>query len=166
MAADRSRPARATHALADLAATQELARRLAGRARTGDVIGLGGGLGAGKTAFARAFVNAVAAAHGAPPEEVPSPTFTLAQVYPFARLTLFHFDLYRIDHADEAFELGIEEAFVEGVSLIEWPERMAPLLPPDRLELVLRPGPSATGRIAVLTGHGGWRSRLAGLAAR
>ena len=161
MATVSTNPSQATLALPDLAATNDLAGRIARLARTGDVIGLGGDLGVGKTTFARAYINAVAATCHAPPEEVPSPTFTLVQIYPFEICTLYHFDLYRIDHAEDVFELGIEEAFVDGVSLIEWPERMAALLPADRLEIVLRRGSTPDARGAQLTAHGSWRSRLA-----
>jgi tRNA threonylcarbamoyladenosine biosynthesis protein TsaE len=103
--------------LPDEAATESLARRLAGVARPGDVIALWGGLGAGKTAFARAFVRAA----GDPAEEVPSPTFTLVQTYALAAGPCWHFDLYRLQAPDEVWELGIEEAFAGGIVLIEWP---------------------------------------------
>ena len=148
--------------LPDLAATEALARALAARARPGDVIGLAGPLGAGKTSFARAFIHAVAASHGAAAEEVPSPTFSLVQTYDFAGLSVWHIDLYRVERAEEAWELGIEEAFATAVSLIEWPERMGGLLPEDRLELRLEMGAGAGTRRARLTGLGAWAERLQG----
>ena len=147
--------------LPDLAATARLAARLAGVARAGDVIALRGALGAGKTAFARAFVGACAAARGAAEDEVPSPTFTLVQTYPFDDLVVYHFDLYRIARPDEAWELGIEDAFADGVTLIEWPERLGPLLPADRLDIELLPADGPDARVARLTPHGGWTRRLA-----
>ncbi len=148
-------------ALDDLAATERLAARLAAAARPGNVIALAGPLGAGKTAFARAFVAALCAEEGRPPDEVPSPTFTLVQSYAFARLSVFHFDLYRIADADEAWELGLEEALSEGVTLIEWPERLGAALPADRLALALAPGASPDARVATLTPHGAAGARLA-----
>jgi tRNA threonylcarbamoyladenosine biosynthesis protein TsaE len=150
--------------LPDLAATARLARSLAARARPRDVIGLSGDLGAGKTTLARAFIEAVAASTGCPAEEVPSPTFTMVQVYEFPGLSIWHFDLYRLQAPEDAFELGLEEAFAHAVSLIEWPERLGPLLPPDRLEVRLEPG-DGEGRRAVLHGFGNWAPRVAGMAA-
>ena len=145
--------------LPDEAATQALARRLAGVVRMGDVIALWGGLGAGKTALARAFIRAA----GNPDEEVPSPTFTLVQVYDVMPAPVWHFDLYRTAAPDEALELGIEEAFVEAISLIEWPERLGSLLPSERLDIALDFGTGETERHATLTGQGAWRRRLEAL---
>ncbi|MCH6588680.1 MAG: tRNA (adenosine(37)-N6)-threonylcarbamoyltransferase complex ATPase subunit type 1 TsaE, partial [Proteobacteria bacterium] len=104
--------------LPDEAATACLAQSLAARARNGDVIALFGELGSGKTAFARAFINALPAPGGtAPvsgpagaPEEVPSPTFTLLQTYERAPAPVWHFDLYRLVRPDEVYELGFEDA--------------------------------------------------------
>lgn len=156
-------PAKSSAAIVDLpdvAATRALAQRLARRTGAGDVIGLTGGLGAGKTTFARAFINEAARLHGAEPEEVPSPTFTLVQIYEFSGMTIYHVDLYRIEDPREALELGLEDAFADGVSLIEWPERLGPLLPAERLEIGLEPGPAPEARVARLTGFGGWDQRL------
>ncbi len=152
-------------ALPDIDATRLLAERLAARARAGDIFALGGGLGAGKTTFARGFINAIAAGRGAaPPDEVPSPTFTLVQPYEFPGVTVFHFDLYRIETAEETHELGFEDAFAEGISLIEWPERLANLLPDERLDIVLLPGAGPDSRIADLIAHGGWTARIEDIA--
>lgn len=118
----------------DLDATQALAARLAGLLRRGDIIALQGTLGVGKTSFARAIIQTLLVQEGIA-DEVPSPTFSLVQQYFLPRFDIWHFDFYRIDAPAEAFELGIEEAFADGVSLIEWPERIAPLLPDDRLEI-------------------------------
>jgi tRNA threonylcarbamoyladenosine biosynthesis protein TsaE len=150
-------------ALADLAATARLAAALAARARVGDVIALSGGLGAGKTAFARAFIRARRGGEAA--GEVPSPTFTLVQVYDLPDVAVWHLDLYRIKHPEEAFELGLEEALAEAITLIEWPERLGTLLPADRLDLALGPGATPDERRAVLTarGTGDWAARIADL---
>ncbi len=147
--------------LADLAATQALARAIAGLVRRGDVIGLGGELGAGKTTFARAFIHA---REGGAEEDVPSPTFTLAQVYDVAGLPVWHFDLYRLAKPEDALELGIEDAFAEGVSLIEWPGRLGRWLPKDRLDLMLTQGAANEhARHVVLMGHGSWAERMEAL---
>jgi tRNA threonylcarbamoyladenosine biosynthesis protein TsaE len=151
--------------LPDEAATAALARRIAARSRAGDVVALYGDLGTGKTVFARAFIGALAPSEPSSEEneEVPSPTFTLLQCYDRQPAPVWHFDLYRLTRPDEVYELGIEEALGEAISLIEWPERMGPLLPEDRLEVHLAYGESANARQAVLAGGGSWAARLAGL---
>ena len=141
--------------LPDLAATHRLAARLAAILRPGDVIGLAGALGAGKTEFARATIGALGG-----PAEVPSPTFTLVQTYGLDNLTLWHFDLYRLAAPEEALELDIEDAFAEGISLIEWPERLGALMPSNWLELRLLPGNGPEARRAELVAHGNWAVRL------
>ncbi len=144
--------------LASEAATEALAQALAPLAGGGDVIALSGGLGAGKSVFARAFIRARTRAD----EEVPSPTFTLVQTYEGGHggVPIHHFDLYRLDRPDDAFELGIEEAFADGIALIEWPERLGALLPARRLAITLLPGASPTARHARLEGGGDWPARL------
>lgn len=146
-------------ALASLSATEEFAAQIAALVRPGDVIALEGPLGAGKTAFARGFIAALARAEAKAPEEVPSPTFTLVQSYEFARFTVHHFDLYRIADAREAHELGIEDARADGVVLIEWPEKLGPDLPPDRLHITLAPGPEPDVRMAHVEACGSWQGR-------
>jgi len=149
--------------LADPAATARLAAQLARLVRPGDILALHGALGSGKTSFARAFITALAGQ----PVEVPSPTFTLVQTYATPMGEVWHFDLYRLQRPAEAFELGIEEAFAEGISLIEWPDRLGPLLPTERLDVMLEEpegsGAAATLRLATLVGQGGWAARLAAL---
>ncbi len=138
-----------TIALDSLAATKRLGASLAGPLRPGDVIGLAGDLGAGKTTLARALIRARLGV-----VEVPSPTFTLLQVYDGPGGALWHFDLYRIGDPAEAYELAIEDAFAEGISLIEWPEKLAGALPDDWLEIRLEPGPTPESRRARLLPHG------------
>lgn len=156
--------------LPDLDATRGLAGEVAALARPGDVIALGGGLGCGKTTFSRAFIRALAVLHGEgdPDEEVPSPTFTLVQIYPRRPAPVWHFDLYRVEKPEEAYELGIEEAFENAISLVEWPQKLGGLLPAERLDLDLEfsgdtpPGGDQSGgpRMATLTGYGEWATRL------
>ena len=142
------------------AATTALAARIARLARPGDVIALKGELGAGKTSFARAFIRARGAA-----EEVPSPTFTLVQIYELGESTIWHFDCYRLRHPEEAWELGIEDAFTDGISLIEWPERLGPLVPARRLEITFLFADRPEARRAVIAAGGDWQERLAGIVA-
>lgn len=157
-----------TRDLPDLAATAAFARELAAVLRRGDIVALSGDLGSGKTTLARAVIEALAGRFQSPREEVPSPTFTLVQTYDFPGLSVWHFDLYRIDNPDEAAELGIEDAFSSALSLIEWPERLGPYLPPEHLSIELEygPGENTNGefRRARVTAPPAWRPRLASLA--
>ena len=118
--------------LPDLAATTALAQKLAPHLRIGDVIALRGGLGVGKTTFARALISALRGEE----TEVPSPTYTLVQTYEGADFPIFHFDLYRLDAPNDVFELGWDETHI-GVSLIEWPDHAGSHLPKWRLDLTL-----------------------------
>jgi tRNA threonylcarbamoyladenosine biosynthesis protein TsaE len=143
------------------AATERLAAMIAAKARAGDAILLSGDLGAGKTHFARGFINALTPA----PEEVPSPTFTLVQTYDAVAggqpAEIWHFDLYRLKSPEETYELGIEEAFAEGIVLVEWPDRLGGLAPRERLEIRLGIGADGTTRQAQLRATESWCKRLA-----
>ena len=103
---------------------------------------------------ARAFIAEIARLSGEPVDEVPSPTFTLVQTYGFARATIWHFDLYRIGKAEDAWELGLEDALADGISLIEWPERLGRLLPARRTDIALAHGAMPDARIAEIATHG------------
>jgi tRNA threonylcarbamoyladenosine biosynthesis protein TsaE len=141
--------------LPDDGATAALGARLGEHARPGDVIALYGDLGAGKTTLARALIRRLAG----PDTEAPSPTFTLVQTYRTPRLAIWHFDLYRLESPGEARELGMDEA-VDGLCLIEWPERLGRDLPSPRLEVRL--SFDGDGRIARLVDLDDWSSRLDG----
>jgi tRNA threonylcarbamoyladenosine biosynthesis protein TsaE len=145
-------------ALADLAATEVLAGQLAARAKAGDVIALAGGLGMGKTSFARAFIHARPGGSGV--NEVPSPTFTLVQVYELPGAPVWHFDLYRLVRDEDAYELGIEEAFATAISLIEWPDRLGALLPADRLDVEFSSGATPESRLVRLVAGPSWTERV------
>ncbi len=134
-------------------ALEALGGRLARLLRAGDFVALEGPLGAGKTTLARGVIRALTTAS----EEVPSPTFTLVQTYESARLTVAHFDLYRLERAEEAEEIGLWEALDEGAALVEWPERLGSALPRDRLTVEI--APSNAGRVVRLTAHGQWSMR-------
>ncbi|MEQ9490125.1 MAG: tRNA (adenosine(37)-N6)-threonylcarbamoyltransferase complex ATPase subunit type 1 TsaE [Alphaproteobacteria bacterium] len=153
--------------LPDEAATIDLGRALASVVQQADVIALWGNLGAGKTTLARGLIQASLPGG----EDVPSPTFTLVQTYPWdvagGECEIWHFDLYRLEDPSDALELGIEDAFFDHISLIEWPEKLGPYLPDDRLDIRLEQetdpvdGPTKSGRRAVLSGGGDWADRLA-----
>ena len=154
-------------ALDDLPATTRLAAGVAALARPGDAILLEGPLGAGKTAFARAFLRH---ASGDPALEVPSPTFTLVQTYDTHLGPVHHFDLWRLDGPAALGELGWDEAR-DDIVLVEWPDRLGALRPEDALTVALEPkagepqtgepkmGERETGdaRTAVLSG---WADRI------
>jgi tRNA threonylcarbamoyladenosine biosynthesis protein TsaE len=117
--------------LADESETEALGARLAHAARRGDVIALSGPLGVGKTALARAFLNALG--HGG---EVPSPSFAIVQPYEELEPPVWHVDLFRIDDRGELDELGLEAA-ADGVLLVEWPEKANSRIWPQALGLTL-----------------------------
>jgi tRNA threonylcarbamoyl adenosine modification protein YjeE len=145
--------------LADESATVALARFIAGEVRSGDLITLSGDLGAGKTTFARSLIRVLAAD---PWLEIPSPTFTLMQVYDTSFGRIVHADLYRINGPDELAELGWDEAAEDALVIVEWPERARNVLAADRLDITFQLPPDASEgrRIASLRGYGNWRQRL------
>jgi tRNA threonylcarbamoyladenosine biosynthesis protein TsaE len=130
--------------LPDEAATLALGAAIAFALEPGAAIYLRGELGAGKTTLARGVLRALGY-EGA----VRSPTYTLVEVYDLSRLHLHHFDFYRFHDPREWIDAGFRESFNgRNVSLVEWPEKAAGLLPPPDVEIVL--SPSGTGRSASL----------------
>ena len=144
-----------TLTLPDTAATERLARAIAPHLGPGDFLGLTGGLGAGKSTFARALITARLAAQGRT-EDIPSPSYTLVQTYDLDRVELWHADLYRLAAPAEIAELGLEDAFATAITVVEWAERLGPALPARRLMLALELPPGhEDARTARLTAHGG-----------
>src|SRR6202790_5803992 len=146
-------PTTFTLALPHETATAHLMADLALLIGPGDVITLSGDLGAGKTSAARAMIRYLA---GDDALEVPSPTFTLAQVYDLPPYPLVHADLYRVNDASELEEIGLSPLPDGTVALIEWPERAPGALPADRIDIALshRPALGSTARAAEITGYG------------
>ncbi len=142
--------------LPDLAATERLAARVAALARPGDAILLAGPLGAGKTAFARAFLRAATADRRL---EVPSPSFTLVQSYDTGIGAVHHFDLWRLEGRGGLAELGWDEARAD-IVLVEWPDRLGAEWPEDALTITLALG-AGEARRATLAG---WPDRIDRLA--
>jgi len=159
----------------DEAGLNRMAQRVAFYARPGDLILLDGDLGAGKTTFARALLRAF----GHPDQaEVPSPTFTLVQTYDTPRMTVAHYDLYRLTDAAELDELGLDDALAGGIAVVEWPERggtriarmaeagntlMLSLVETPTAAIAADQAPDA--RDVVMSASGNWRPRAERLAA-
>ena len=150
----------ATLKLATLKSTLCLGKKLGELALPGDVITLEGELGTGKTTLTQAIGQGL----GVPPNYyITSPTFSLLHEYP-GRLTLYHMDLYRLSSEEEIEDLGFEDYFYgEGVTVIEWPDRLGSLLPRERLQICLA-FISEKERQATLTCHSAmWQERLAAI---
>lgn len=105
--------------------TKELAQSLAARINSGDVIAFEGDLGLGKSFFCREIIKFLCGSN----IKVTSPTFNLLQTYESTNFTIYHYDLYRVEHISELYELGFEDAFSANVALIEWPQIARELLP-------------------------------------
>lgn len=132
--------------LPDDAETARLGELLASLLHAGDTVLLSGGIGAGKTHLARAFIHASLGRA----EDVPSPTFTLVQTYDAEDCEIWHADLYRLSHPSEALELGLDTAFDTAICFVEWPDRLGDLAPENALKLAL--SIKGDGREAVFTG--------------
>ena len=123
------------HRSTSLSATEALARELSLWARPGLAILLSGDLGAGKSAFARALIRALAMDDKE--FDVPSPSFSLVQTYEALRVPVAHVDLYRVQSPAEVAELGLEEFIEKYLLIIEWPEKLDKTISPDCLEISL-----------------------------
>lgn len=141
-------------ALADETATAQLGAELAHKLRVSDVVYLLGGLGMGKSTLARGLIRALTS----PDQDVPSPTFTLMQIYEAEGFDVVHLDLYRLTHPEEVHELGLDDLLSDSVLLIEWPERLGHLGFDDRLEITLEQSKDAPGRVAHITPQGRFRT--------
>lgn len=113
---------------------EAFASRLAPTLQAGDVLCLWGELGAGKTTFSRFLVRALGV-----PDPVSSPTFTLLHEYGSGPLPVYHMDAYRLQNEHEAEDAGLQDYLLQntGITLVEWPERITGLLPPNRLDIAL-----------------------------
>jgi tRNA threonylcarbamoyladenosine biosynthesis protein TsaE len=143
--------------LADEDATAALAAQIAARLQAGDTLLLEGEIGAGKSAFARALIRARLGRM----EDVPSPTFTIVQTYEDQAADIWHCDLYRLTHPDEALELGLDEAFESAICLIEWPDRLGDAAPLSALTLSFVA--QTDGHHVTISGPDPWPERLEGL---
>jgi tRNA threonylcarbamoyladenosine biosynthesis protein TsaE len=139
--------------------TERLAFELSEVARIGDLLCLSGDLGVGKTTFARAFIRARGWRMGVEMDDVPSPTFTLAQVYELPGGNIWHFDLFRLENAKETIELGIDDAIRDGICLVEWPDRLPKLEITSRLDLSFEFGGLRDERRVGMVWREDWRDR-------
>lgn len=132
--------------------TRKLGEKLAKELRAGDVILLEGPLGAGKSELARGVARGLGVQ-----ETVTSPSFTILNVYDSGRVPLYHFDWYRLESAEELFEMGMEEYLGgDGIALVEWPGRCPEALPADFLMIEIVPGED-NGRTLRTVRHGAFR---------
>ena len=139
--------------------TADLAARLAAFLKIGDIITLNGTLGAGKTAFARTLIRALTGAD----IDVPSPTFNLLLTYDTPSGAVFHYDFYRLEDPEEVWELDIEDAYEEGITLIEWVEKLEDLAPENILDIRITLPDGAVDpsvRHISLAGNSDWAVRL------
>lgn len=141
-----------------VAETEQLAATLAEIIRPGDLVTLGGGLGVGKTTFARALIRALCRE---PDLEVPSPTFTLIQTYDGPRGPIVHADLYRVERPDELETLGWNEIEETAILLVEWADRAGTQLSSDRLDITFALSDAGeTRRSVAVTGYGSMAARV------
>ena len=140
-------PSRVTHSVAE---TEAFAAELAQTLAPGDVVALTGDLGAGKTQFVRGLVRGL----GGNPRAVSSPTFVLLNIYDTPRLTVYHLDAYRVAGAEDFEAVGFPELLEQGgVVVVEWPARVAALLPARRVEVRIEPVGERARRIEIERGQ-------------
>ncbi|ANU08181.1 tRNA (adenosine(37)-N6)-threonylcarbamoyltransferase complex ATPase subunit type 1 TsaE [Paraurantiacibacter namhicola] len=143
-----------THDLPDLASMDAFGQRIAQVMRVGDVISLSGGLGAGKTTLARAII--AARGHRG---EVPSPTFTIVEVYDDLAPRLVHADFYRLEDPSEAAEIGLDDYRDGAILIAEWPENAGGFAQEAGcLQITLET--VGEGRKAIVAGGAAWQERM------
>lgn len=114
--------------------TENIAKAFSKELKSGDVICLNGDLGTGKTAFVQGLVKALGY-----DEPISSPTFTIVNCYEGKNFPIYHFDVYRIEDSDEMYEIGYEEyVYGDGLTLIEWSEKISDILPSNRYEITIK----------------------------
>lgn len=151
----------ATIHLPDETRTKAFGACLAPVLRAGDSLLLVGEIGAGKSVLSRAIIQTRLAELDRV-EDVPSPTFTLVQTYDLDTMELWHCDLYRLVDPGEIHALGLEDAYPQAITLIEWPDRLGADLPPNALIVSLQTPENGQGRTLTLTDLGSdWAARLA-----
>lgn len=127
--------------------TKKIGEKIASQLKKGDIVCLEGDLGAGKTTLSKAIAFALGVK-----EHVTSPTFTIVHEYQ-GIMPLYHFDVYRIDDVDEMFEIGFEEYILgEGISLIEWADKIKELIPEGSIWIKILNGSNIEERVIQIYG--------------
>jgi len=135
--------------LKGLEETKDFGIKLGNILKSGDIVCLNGDLGAGKTTLTKSIGLGLGVT-----DYITSPTFTLINQYN-GRLAVYHFDVYRLENADELYDLGFDEYFYgKGVCIIEWAEKIEKLLPRERIVLDIEKGKDIDERVIRITGHG------------
>jgi tRNA threonylcarbamoyladenosine biosynthesis protein TsaE len=132
--------------LDNLAYTKNLALSLAAGLKAGDIVTFTGDLGAGKTTFCKFIIQALIGEN----TYVTSPTFNIVQLYSGKEFVIYHFDLYRLKHPHEIYDLAIDDAWRDGICLIEWPEIVENILPKSRIDIELSFGEEETERVCTI----------------
>lgn len=131
------------------AETRALGRKLAEKLKPGSVIAFSGDLGAGKTAFTGGLADGLGVT-----ERVTSPTYNIVNEYEGGRLPLFHFDLYRLESADELFDIGWEDYLVRGgICAVEWSERAKEALEEGTIFVRIERGEGENCRVITIEGE-------------
>ena len=131
-------------------ATKSFAKKLAAKLNKGDVVVLTGELGAGKTKFTEGFLSCFNLE-----DEISSPTFTIVNEYKTEKVTVYHFDVYRLENVDEFYAIGGEEYFENGICIIEWGKLIQDALPENYIEVLLKKDETNDNkRILIIETHG------------
>ncbi len=135
--------------LKSLEETEKFGKKLGSLLESGDILCLNGDLGAGKTTLTKSIGLGLEV-----DDYITSPTFSLVNIYS-GRLEVYHFDVYRLESIDEVYDLGFEEYFYgQGVSIIEWAEKIESILPKERVDLNISYGEDGTSRLIEIKGSG------------
>ncbi|MBO5478179.1 MAG: tRNA (adenosine(37)-N6)-threonylcarbamoyltransferase complex ATPase subunit type 1 TsaE [Clostridia bacterium] len=136
--------------------TMNLAKKIASKLNTGDVVVLSGDLGSGKTKFTEGFLSYFGLEN-----EISSPTFTIVNEYTKDNINIYHFDVYRLNSSDEFYAIGGEQYFENGICIIEWGEQIQDVLPKEYLHITFeRDLENDSKRILYLQPHGKFFEKL------
>ena len=142
--------------LASLKDTKKLAKRFSKIIKNNDVIFLHGEVGAGKTTFARFFINNLEEQNKIKKSDILSPTFNIVYDYNIKNLKILHYDLYRLKNYNDILELGIFENSEKNIKIIEWPELIKPK-PKNRIEVMFKYSKTKDNRVIRVRGFGKWK---------